>query len=185
MNAGLMPGSSKKKFTAQTPISATSMNGNRPAISKRCDDRVRQPNESAIPSATASPIWIVTPKATGFAGSSALTLAAVVTPRANVAGSAPFTAAYSVTHAISAKPPAAPATIPWRVVSSSDLARLLVSCGNEFRIFPLCQLIMSCSLSMLQGGLRLRLPACSAQGRAKAPASPLVSTHSRQKSVQY
>ena len=53
-------------------------------ISKRCDDRARQPNESAIPSATASVIWTVTPNATGAAGTSALIPAAVVTPRANV-----------------------------------------------------------------------------------------------------
>ena len=47
-------------------------------ISKRCDDKARQPNESAIPSATASAIWTVTPKATGAAGTSALIPAAVV-----------------------------------------------------------------------------------------------------------
>src|ERR1700689_4256694 len=112
MKAGLRPGSTAKKFTAQTPISAASMNGNGLAISKRRDDRACQPNESAIPSVTASDIWTVTPVATGAAGNSALTPAAVVTARANVAGSAPVAPAYSVTHAISARPPATPATTP-------------------------------------------------------------------------
>src|SRR5580658_7438043 len=107
-----MIGRTTKKLTAQTPTSAASMNGNGPAISKRCDDRARQPNESTIPSVTASAIWTVTPKATGAAGNSALTPVAVVTPRANIPGSAPVIPAYNVTHAISAKPPAAPATTP-------------------------------------------------------------------------
>ena len=81
------------------------MNGNGLAASKRCDDRARQPNERAIPSVTASVILTVAPTVTGAAGNSALSPAAVVTPLANVAGFAPVAPAYSVTHAISARPP--------------------------------------------------------------------------------
>src|SRR5580693_2753343 len=152
MNAGLMPGSSTKKLTTQTPTSAVIMNGSGLAISGRCDDRARQPNESAIPRTAASNIWTVTPKATGAEGNSALTPAAVVTARANVAGLAPVAPAYSVTHAISARPPATPATTPWRVVSSSVLTCISASSSNVvFRDFPPNGPIMALSSSIAAG----------------------------------
>src|ERR1700733_14379584 len=127
-----MIGSTAKKLTAQMPTSAASTKGNGPTASKQCDDRARQPNESAIPSVTASAIWTVTPTATGAAGNNALSPAAVVTPLATVAGSALVAPAYSVTHAISARPPATPATTPWRVVSSTVLGSMSVSFSNIF-----------------------------------------------------
>src|ERR1700685_4424284 len=135
MNPGLTIGSTTKKLNAQTPASAASMNGNGLAISTRRDDSARQPHESAIPSVTASAIWTVTPMAAGAAGNNAFTPAAVVTPRATVAASVPVAPAYTVTNATSARPPAAPATTPWRIVSS-NMSRLSLISSNIFGNLP-------------------------------------------------
>src|SRR5579863_4570841 len=131
-----MTGSTTKKLTAQTLTSAATVNGNGLGISMRCDDNARQPNESAIPSATASVIWTVTPNAAEAEGTSALIPAAVVTPRANVAGLAPVAPAYRITHAISATPPATPAMTPWRIVSSTAVILLSAISSKAFGNLP-------------------------------------------------